>query len=74
VPTCVDTPGWSNPAGFTCAQYASNGWCANGGFPVGMEWTGKATGPGKVGTLCLPGMNCATAFNNPGGNCCVCGK
>jgi len=71
---CVDTPGWKNNFGFGCAAYASHGWCANGGFPAGMEWTGKVNGPGKAGTDCPPGTNCASVYNNPGSNCCVCGK
>jgi len=51
---CFDTAGWANgivygtfeeknskagASGWTCNQYASNGWCANGAAVSGFEWT-----------------------------------
>merc|ERR1719271_697168 len=52
--TCVDTPGWTNKGlhkhkGYTCDDYKNKRWCANGGFPKGMEWTGKR---GTIHRLC----------------------
>ena len=36
---CVDTPGWHNQFAATCATYASDEHCVNGGFARGHEWT-----------------------------------
>eukprot|EP00808_Paulinella_micropora_P021583 g19910.t1 len=38
--TCKDTDGWLNSQGYSCAGYASQNWCTNGGFTAGNEWTG----------------------------------
>ena len=36
---CEDTPGWKNPTGKSCKDYATNGWCQDKGVPMGKEWT-----------------------------------
>jgi len=35
---CQDTPGWKNPSGYSCEDYAL-GWCADGRAAPGYEWT-----------------------------------
>ena len=49
------------------------GWCANGGFTSGNEWTGKE---GTIHANCNKNSdnNCGIAYNHPGQNCVVCGK
>ncbi len=37
-----DEPNWDNGSGKNCAHYASQNWCAGGGFTPGKEWTGGA--------------------------------
>ena len=77
--TCVDTPGWTNKGlhkhkGYTCDDYKNKRWCANGGFPKGMEWTGKR---GTIHSNCRKhdsSGDCAAVYNYPGENCCTCGK
>ena len=46
---CADTPNWYNGfngandgKGFTCPEYVTRGWCANGAVILGQEW---AVGP-----------------------------
>merc|ERR1719329_384331 len=39
-PNAVDTPGWSNGSGHSCESYGALGWCADGHFIEGFEWTG----------------------------------
>jgi len=82
---CTDTEGWTNNHGFTCADYASNNWCANGAFVAGNEWTGDEYNyPGRncmsCGKTCTPakhvvGQN-VVEHNAPGvggwGGLCTC--
>merc|ERR1740117_1024624 len=37
---CIDVPGWVNPYGNGCYSYVWNGWCKDGAFVAGKEWTG----------------------------------
>ena len=67
---CTDTASWTNNYAYTCVDYATRGWCANRDFTVGSEWTGKV---GYFHAGCTNG-DCATHYNNPSANCCVCGK
>ena len=73
-PTCQDTVGWGNNHDDTCDDYKTKGRCANDSFVAGYEHFGKRKGPGKDGEDCRPGQDCALVFNDPGNNCCVCGK
>jgi hypothetical protein len=72
-PAVTDTPGWNNNHGYTCGQYAANGWCSNGAFTPGLEWTGQA---GFTSSTCVGhgNANCGIVYNFPGQNCVVCGK
>ena len=70
---CVDTPNWDNNNGLNCQDYAERGWCADGCFADGNEWTGS---PYKTceGSLTDGRTNCAMVYNYPADNCCECGK
>ena len=70
---CEDTPKWTNPVGKRCKDYEENGWCKNGAFAAGQEWTG-AENVFKCPGYEKDGRDCAEAFNYPGRNCCACGK
>jgi hypothetical protein len=50
-PACEDTPGWENAYRVSCSGYADNGFCEDGDFRPGEEWTG---GP----SYGLPEENC----------------
>ena len=40
---CVDSPGWLNSKGMSCARYSTVGYCVNGTIIAGKEWsTGSA--------------------------------
>ena len=40
---CVDSPGWENGKGMSCARYGTLGYCMNGSAIIGKEWsTGSA--------------------------------
>lgn len=69
--TAVDTPGWLNGAGHTCESYDASGWCANGSFTEGFEWTGAL---GVTHANCAGAADCADRYNHPSDNCIVCGK
>lgn len=70
-PIAVDTPGWLNGNGHSCESYGSLGWCADGHFIEGFEWTGAV---GATHALCAGAADCAGKFNHPSDNCVVCGK
>ena len=40
--TCSDVAGWSNGQNDDCDSYKTKGYCANGAFVAGKEWTGGA--------------------------------
>ena len=37
---CKDKPGFTNGYGHGCQNYVKHGWCKNGAFVAGQEWTG----------------------------------
>jgi len=69
---CLDTPYWNNGMN-DCDSYVTNGWCKDGNFVSGMEWTGS---PDTRECNNYNEMNetCAKRFNFPAKNCCACGK
>ncbi|CAE7249371.1 unnamed protein product, partial [Symbiodinium sp. CCMP2592] len=77
-----DTLSWQNNFGLSCETYISRGWCSNGGFTAGFEWTGKeayldqSTVPQdcQESILFQQAGNCAEFYNYPGRNCAACGK
>jgi len=58
---CLDTPGWTNPFGAGCAEYAAE-YCASAAFRPGSEWSG---GEGYAS----PEANCCVC--GKGANACV---
>ena len=77
---------WHNGFGFNCNFYRAFGWCADGKFASGMEWTG-APGWYPDGKAWLKlhqgwmarskGASCGIfceIFRNPAKHCCACGK
>merc|ERR1719506_3231411 len=77
-PVCQDTPGWKNYKGNGCDKYAAKGWCVNGGFAAGSEWTGSPTFKRedfpKSDKCYKRGQAADECYNYPADNCCVCGK
>ena len=77
-----DAQFWQNSVGLSCANYVSRGWCSNGGFTAGFEWTGKEQylDRSTVPQECQDSIsfqqsgNCAEFYNYPGRNCVACGK
>ena len=74
---CEDTADWNNNYGHTCAAYANNGWCSDGSFGTGYEWTGsplQGAGTPCAAYFTASKTNCAEVYNYPADNCCACGK
>ncbi|CAE7252069.1 unnamed protein product [Symbiodinium sp. CCMP2592] len=77
-----DSQFWQNNFGESCASYVSKGWCNDGGFAAGFEWTGKEQylDQSTVPQACQKSSsfqqdgNCAEFYNFPGRNCAACGK
>jgi len=68
----IDTPGWNNNFGYTCSNYASHGWCADGAFVAGKEWTGQRGATHSACENTHGNPDCANLYNYPGENCVVC--
>lgn len=64
---CEDTLKWQNLSGKRCKDYEDNGWCKNGAFLAGQEWTG-AENVFKCNGYEKDGRDCAEIFNHPGRN------
>eukprot|EP00965_Chrysotila_dentata_P221497 6192413-Pleurochrysis_carterae.AAC.1 len=52
---CKDSPRWVNPYGATCDDYRLQGYCADGGFVSGQEWTGGEGFGDPAGSCCVCG-------------------
>merc|ERR1719223_209599 len=70
-PVVYDTWGWTNGHGSTCADYATNAWCAGGTFVKGAEWAGARYAHHES---CTWGEDCAQFYNDPASHCVACGK
>jgi hypothetical protein len=66
---CKDKPGFQNGHGHGCQGYVTHGWCKNGAFVAGQEWTGGVHFKFPENSCCACNRNLKQCENQckPGG-------
>ena len=58
---CVENTSWETTNGFTCADYATNKWCENGGkgsaWQENWNWATDSNGLDARSVCCICGAN-----------------